>query len=209
MLEAATAEHGEKAPEQVKRKLEAEKRRLTLRAEIRAQREQDAKMAEASRERFTEERHSHEAARHAKRASMTLPELVRDCEHREAVQAAASGISYGPKTSHGKSESKPPPSAPTLDSKPYRRTIENTALDWARELDAQEGVGAPRSVTRMSTEEKDTEIITRWEGIPSAVVAQRAPHLGSEQTIQRVRRKWYRHGHDGTPGFVPRAQRAA
>lgn len=108
------------------------------------------------------------------------------------------------RTSHGKSESREPSKAAPFESERFRRPILNLIEDYERALDAEEGIGPSQNIAFMRSEEKDDEIIQRWEGVHSSVVARQAPHLGSEQTIQRIRRKNHRHGDDGRPGYRPR-----
>ena len=84
-----------------------------------------------------------------------------------------------------------------MNLEPYEILLRNTIEDAEREVDAFEGVGPPKNVTHMRSEQKDTELLERWEGTHSSFVARAAPHLGSERAIQNIRRRNGRHGHDG------------
>ena len=137
---------------------------------------------------------------------MPLSERLRACEDRQRKLSATSGISYGPKTSSGKAESQPPPDPVPFEAERFLRPIRDSVEDLERALDAEEGLGPPKNVTLMRGEEKDAEIMRRWEGVDSKTVCQLAPHLGtSNRTIERARERLGVRPSDG----LPKAERAA
>lgn len=77
---------------------------------------------------------------------------------------------------------------------PIRHQIERLE----RAVDDEQGLGEGRHHATKTGEELDAEILEGWVGVPSYVVATKAPHLGSPKTIENVRARAGLRRLDGT-----------
>lgn len=99
--------------------------------------------------------------------------------------ASSQGSDTGYTTS-GKSGTKAPPAVHEFNLAPYLAPIEHHIERFEAAIDDELGLGQARHHATKSGDELDKEILS-WEGVPSHVVATKAPHLGSPRTIERVR----------------------
>lgn len=100
-------------------------------------------------------------------------------------------------TTSGKTGSTPPPglvlsekgakaNTSEFRADSYLAPIEHHIERFEEAVDDELGLGQARHHATKTGSELDAEILA-WEGVPSHVVATKAPHLGSPRTIERVR----------------------
>jgi len=79
----------------------------------------------------------------------------------------------------------------------YLATITHHIELFERALDDEQGLGEARHHATLTGDELDKQILEQWAGVPSHVVATKAPWLGVPRTIENVRA---RHGLSRTRG---------
>lgn len=141
----------------------------------------------------TIERQAQELRRLQQRATEPLWRRLRAAEIRAAMRSTVSAMDYSEaRVSHGKLEDVIPASAPqdtgsgTL--KQLLEPVEDAIKGLERALDLDMGHAAARNYTLLDTDDKDLAIVNEWRGVHSREVARTAPELGSQRTIEKVRK---------------------
>jgi len=127
--------------------------------------------------------------RHVERERRTLPARLQRAIDRSRVLSAVPAASVGTDVAHSR-ESHNPLTSPChpFDLEGYLIPVRNAIEELERAVDHEQGLGVEKNYALMISEEKDREILTKWAGVHSRVVAQQAPALGGQRTIERVRR---------------------
>jgi hypothetical protein len=123
---------------------------------------------------------------------------LRWAQQRIVMRSTVDAVSFDTKTASRHPESQAPPGAFSKDSMVETgfatvdrllKPIMNAIIDLEAALDFDQGLSTGRETTTMIGAEKDWELLNRWSGVHSEVVARQAPHLGSKATIERARRR--------------------
>lgn len=137
-------------------------------------------------ERHEATRQSTIAALRKHREQQTPWQRLHAAAHKLQLLTSPGAASLQRSTGHGKPDSKAPPKiAEAIDNDYYLRLVEDAVEQLERQLDAADGLVIPPN--QLTGEEKDREIVQRWQGYHSTHVTTLAPHLGSRATVEKAR----------------------
>jgi hypothetical protein len=178
--------------------------RLASGIRLRAERQEMDQMVTENADRYLERRREFVEERRTQRERMTLGGRLDALLAATVREPGAAAVSYdGDRVSGGEGLQAPTdPQMLTVDNLTlemhwlwFQTRIERLEAGW----DEFRGLGSLRDWTSATKEEKDREILSRYRGVHSSVVAQIAPYLGSKRTIEQVRYEMGLRGSTGDP----------
>lgn len=156
-------------------------------------------MTDEQAERIRNERVALDHMRRQDRKNKTLPTRLREALDAARMLSTAKAGQIGSDTARQKAQSKEPPAAQEIHIEDRLSHIEHAIELLEEVIDAERGLSPARDFKTLTTSELDQELL-KWVGVPSWVVAVRAPYLGrTPRTIERARQRLGVRPVDGRP----------
>jgi uncharacterized protein (DUF1501 family) len=156
-------------------------------------------MTEDQQERIREERLALHHMRCQARKDKSLPTRLREAIDQARMLSTAKAGQIGTDTARQKAQSKEPPAAEEIHIADRLAHIEHAIELLEEVVDSERGLSPARDFKTLTTSELDQEL-KKWVGVPSWVVAARAPYLGrTPRTIERARQRLGVRQKDGRP----------
>jgi hypothetical protein len=140
------------------------------------------------------------------RAQRPLWQRLRAATDKAKVLSTVPSAGISEYTTHGKTEGSEPPQQQIVDITDRMALVAHAIEMLEEAVDEECGLSPARSFNTKRTDELDKELL-KWRGVPSFVVAVKAPWLGrSPRTIERARERLQVRQSDGMP-LDPERQR--
>jgi hypothetical protein len=145
-------------------------------------------------------------ARLQMRAQRPLWQRLRAASDKAKVLSTVPSAGISEYTTHGKTEGSEPPQQQIVDITDRMALVAHAIEMLEEAVDEECGLSPARAFNTKRTEDLDKELL-KWRGVPSFVVAVKAPWLGrSPRTIERARERLQVRQSDGMP-LDPERQR--